>query len=163
LDDTFLPCSFHPFSFFPFYSKKGEAFSFTYKTQVFSTMIFVRRRGENPFESLEANSVVPPDWGRSEDCCSWSRVTCNISTRVSGLDLEFMYQLKNGTSTPLLGDPYWNLNLTIFSSFHELQLLDLEGNSASLQSFDGTYLPAHACAVLLVFQYFVPKHFTIHN
>jgi len=31
----------------------------------------------------------------------------------------------------------WNLSLTIFSSFHELQLLDLSSNFACFQDFDG--------------------------
>jgi hypothetical protein len=111
---------------------------------------------------VEANSKVPASWGRSDDCCSWERVTCNNSTRVSGLNLDYLCRWKKGTSITF-GDPYWNLNLTIFSSFHELQLLDLEGNSANLQNFDGRYLPAHARAGLLVFQHFVSKHFIIRN
>nr|XP_051228701.1 receptor-like protein 38 [Lolium perenne] len=32
---------------------------------------------------------------------------------------------------------YWNMNLTIFSSFPELQLLDFSANFACLQNFDG--------------------------
>jgi hypothetical protein len=31
----------------------------------------------------------------------------------------------------------WNLSFNIFSSFHELQLLDLSLNGACLQDFDG--------------------------
>ena len=88
---------------------------------------------------VEANSEVPASWGRSDDCCSWERVRCNKGTRVSGLNLDSLCQTEG-----------WNLNLTIFSSFHELQqldlfsnsayLLDLFSNSAYLQNFDGTYV-----------------------
>jgi len=45
---------------------------------------------------------------------------------VSGLNLDSLCQTEG-----------WNLNLTIFSSFHELQQLDLFWNSAYLQNFDG--------------------------
>jgi hypothetical protein len=58
---------------------------------------------------------------------------------VSGLNLDNLYQSKNETFNTI---PSWNLDMTIFSSFHELQLLDLHWSSASLESFDGT----HACA-----------------
>ncbi|KAG2621877.1 hypothetical protein PVAP13_3NG301603 [Panicum virgatum] len=81
---------------------------------------------------VEANSEVPASWGRSDDCCFWERVRCNNSTRVSGLNLDSVYQ-----TCVLTGGPCWNLNLTIFSSFHELQKLDLSWNSALLQNFDG--------------------------
>ncbi|KAG2621870.1 hypothetical protein PVAP13_3NG301300 [Panicum virgatum] len=85
---------------------------------------------------VEANSEVPASWGRSDDCCSWERVRCNNSTRVSGLNLDSVYQRKDHTIVPV-GGPCWNLNLTIFSSFHELQQLDLFWNSACLHNFDG--------------------------
>ncbi|CAN6352209.1 unnamed protein product [Urochloa humidicola] len=85
---------------------------------------------------VEANSKVPASWGRSDECCSWERVMCNNSTRVSSLNLNSMYQPKDGTFVPI-GGPCWNLDLTIFSSFHELQLLDLHLNSVCLQNFDG--------------------------
>ncbi|CAL4905467.1 unnamed protein product [Urochloa decumbens] len=85
---------------------------------------------------VEANSKVPASWGRSDECCTWERVTCNNSTRVLGLNLDSMYQPKDGTFVPI-GGPCWNLDLTIFCSFHELQLLDLHCNSACLQNFDG--------------------------
>ena len=77
---------------------------------------------------VEANSEVPASWGRSDDCCL-GRVRCNKSTRVSGLNLDSLCQTEG-----------WNLNLTIFSSFHELQQLDLFWNWAYLQNFDGTYV-----------------------
>jgi len=75
---------------------------------------------------VEANSEVPASWGRSDDCCSWERVRCNKGTRVSGLNLDSLCQTEG-----------WNLNLTIFSSFHEFQQLDLFWNWAYLQNFDG--------------------------
>ena len=85
---------------------------------------------------VEANSEqVLASWGRSDDCCSWERVRCNNSTRVSGLNLDSVYVYQT-----CVRDPCWNLNLTIFSSFHELQQLDLFSNSACLQNFDGTYV-----------------------
>ncbi|PAN21672.1 hypothetical protein PAHAL_3G482600 [Panicum hallii] len=80
---------------------------------------------------VEANSEVPASWGRSGDCCSWERVRCNNSTRVSGLNLDSVYRNDH------IGDPCWNLNLTMFNSFHELQQLDLFQNSACLQNFEG--------------------------
>ena len=80
---------------------------------------------------VEANSEVPASWGRSDDCCSWERVRCNNSTRVSALNLDSV------SGEPTEG---WNLSLTIFSSFHELQQLDLFWNAAYLQNFDGTYV-----------------------
>jgi len=86
---------------------------------------------------VEANSEVPASWGRSDDCCSWERVQCNNSTRVSALNLHSVYQRKDHTFIPI-GDPCgWNLNLTVFSSFHELQQVNLFWNSACLQNFDG--------------------------
>ena len=88
----------------------------------------------------EANLEVPASWGRSDDCCSWERVRCNNSTRVSGLNLDSVYQRKDHTFIPIGDSCGWNLNLTVFSSFHELQQLDLFSNSACLQNFDGTYV-----------------------
>ncbi|XP_066359976.1 receptor-like protein 15 isoform X2 [Miscanthus floridulus] len=85
---------------------------------------------------VQANAMdVPPSWGRSEDCCTWERVTCNNSTRVSGLKLDHMSQFV-AIGTPCLSR-LLNLNLTIFGSFRELQLLDLTWNSACLHNFDG--------------------------
>ena len=82
---------------------------------------------------VEANSEVPASWGLSDDCCSWERVRCNNSTQVSGLNLDSVYQTKDRTFIPIGGRPCgWNLNLTIFSSFHELQQLDLSLNDACL-------------------------------
>ena len=89
---------------------------------------------------LEANSEVLASWGHSDDCCSWERVRCNNSTRVSGLNLDYVYQRKDYRTMLTIGGPCWNLNLTIFSSFHELQQLDLSWNSALLQNFDGKYV-----------------------
>jgi len=89
---------------------------------------------------VEANSEVPASWGRSDDCCSWKWVRCNNSTRVSGLNLDSVYHTKdqNCLFAMELGGPCcWNLNLTVFSSFHELQQLDFSLNAACLQNFDG--------------------------
>ncbi|TKW06935.1 hypothetical protein SEVIR_7G273751v4 [Setaria viridis] len=76
---------------------------------------------------MKSNSEVPSSWGQSDDCCSWESVTCNDdSTRVSGLHLFGIHE----------GGP-WNLNLEIFSQFHELLLLDLSWNMLSgLQNID---------------------------
>lgn len=84
---------------------------------------------------LEVNSTVPASWGQSDDCCSWERVTCYNSSRVSDLNLDSLYAPKD-IFEPQASD-CWNLSLTIFSSFHELQLLDLENNGACLQNFYG--------------------------
>jgi hypothetical protein len=93
---------------------------------------------------MSAKSEVPSSWGHGDDCCSWERVTCDNSTRrILHLDLSSMYR-----SIPTYGSdgsvsiepmevPCWNLNLTIFSSFRELQLLDFSGNCACLQNFNG--------------------------
>ncbi|CAL5092650.1 unnamed protein product [Urochloa decumbens] len=83
--------------------------------------------------SVEAkNFEVPNSWEQSDDFCSWDGVTCNNSTRVSGLNLDFMYHQRYDDG------PCWNINLTIFSSFHELQLLSLSGIFFSCpQNFDG--------------------------
>jgi len=89
---------------------------------------------------VEAKSEeVPASWGRSDDCCSWERVRCNNSTRVSGLNLHPVYRRKDPSFIKIwYGGPcVRNLNLTVFSSFHELQQLDLSWNFACLQNFDG--------------------------
>jgi hypothetical protein len=93
---------------------------------------------------VEANSEVPASWGRSGDCCSWERVRCNSSTRVSDLNLYSMYFPQSNSNTEGQatvkiedGCSPWNLRLTIFSSFHELQLLDLSSNFACFQDFHG--------------------------
>ncbi|KAJ1273053.1 hypothetical protein BS78_06G250700 [Paspalum vaginatum] len=78
---------------------------------------------------MEVTSDVPDSWGQSHDCCSWERVTCNNHTaRVSALELFGLHDSESQC---------WNLNLTIFSQFHELEQLDLGDNSACLQNFDG--------------------------
>ncbi|CAL4905457.1 unnamed protein product [Urochloa decumbens] len=83
---------------------------------------------------VEANSDVPPSWGRSDDCCSWERVRCNNNTRVSDLNLDVLYIPLSNSATSGCS---WNMNFTMFSSFHELQLLDFSLNSACFQSFEG--------------------------
>jgi len=92
---------------------------------------------------LEANSEVPASWGQSGDCCSWERVRCNNSTRMSVLNLDSMYSPQSNHTTEgqetvkAEGEcSNWNLSLTIFSWFHELQLLDLSSNFACFQDFD---------------------------
>ncbi|KAI4968192.1 hypothetical protein ZWY2020_005304 [Hordeum vulgare] len=91
-----------------------------------------------------AKSEVPSSWGHAEDCCSWERITCDNSTRrILRLDLSSIYHSipihnsDGSTSTQVMEVACWNLNLTIFSSFRELQLLDFSGNCACLQDFDG--------------------------
>ncbi|KAJ1273149.1 hypothetical protein BS78_06G258300 [Paspalum vaginatum] len=77
---------------------------------------------------MEVTSDVLDSWGQSHDCCSWERVTCNNHTaRVSALELFGLHDSESEC---------WNLNLTIFSQFHELEQLDLGVNSACLQNFD---------------------------
>ncbi|KAL6838519.1 hypothetical protein ACP4OV_031764 [Aristida adscensionis] len=84
---------------------------------------------------VEAKGKVPASWRLSDDCCSWAGVTCNENTtRVSDLKLVGV----NVFDDPLDGGVCWDLNLMLFSSFHELQRLDLSGNSiACLQNFSG--------------------------
>ncbi|CAN6236451.1 unnamed protein product [Urochloa humidicola] len=79
---------------------------------------------------MEANPQVPDSWGQSDDCCSWYGVKCNKNARVSELELA-------GSSIYEFSGCWGNLNLSIFSPFHELQLLDLSSNSACLQNLDG--------------------------
>lgn len=79
---------------------------------------------------LEGRYSVPASWKQSDDCCSWERVRCNNGRRVVDLNLSDL-RLKYSTT----GGGCWNLNLAIFSAFHELQQLDLSYNQACLQSF----------------------------
>lgn len=103
---------------------------------------------------MSAHSLVPRSWGLRGDCCSWERVRCNCRTRrVSQLDLSLIYY--QDTSAAIEGGRQ-NLNLTIFSSFHELLLLDLSWNYACLRNFDGMKLRSivYTCMrLLLLFQY----------
>lgn len=93
---------------------------------------------------MTAHSKVPVSWGQGDNCCSWEMVTCNSSTqRISRLDLSFIY-LRQAPSSNGAGCN-WNLNLTIFSSFHELQLLDLSLNFACLHNLDGMYKTPVQC------------------
>ncbi|XBI59481.1 hypothetical protein VPH35_040534 [Triticum aestivum] len=81
-----------------------------------------------------AHSMVSPDlWGHDDDeCCSWKTVTCNNSTRrVTHLDLSSVYVSE--------ADNHWNLNLSVFSAFHELRYLDLSLNFPCSLSFEGTF------------------------
>ncbi|KAF7006129.1 hypothetical protein CFC21_021194 [Triticum aestivum] len=93
---------------------------------------------------MTAKSEVPSWWGHGEDCCSWERITCDNSTRrILRLDLHPIYQqipIHNSDGSTLfqpMEAACWNLNLAIFSSFRELQLLDFSANFACLQNFDG--------------------------
>ncbi|KAM3392866.1 hypothetical protein ACQJBY_013815 [Aegilops geniculata] len=83
---------------------------------------------------MSVQYMVPTSWGGDDDCCLWERVTCNSSTRrISHLDLsQDLTQY-----SPSMEDESSNLNLKIFSSFRELQLLDLSGQEANLQNFEG--------------------------
>uniref|UniRef100_A0A8R7P9L3 Leucine-rich repeat-containing N-terminal plant-type domain-containing protein n=2 Tax=Triticum urartu TaxID=4572 RepID=A0A8R7P9L3_TRIUA len=83
---------------------------------------------------VNAESKVPSSWGDGGDCCSWERITCDNTThRVSHLNLFQIYQENLQYSE----DECPNLNLTIFSSFRELQLLNFSGHYACLQNFEG--------------------------
>ncbi|KAF7006125.1 hypothetical protein CFC21_021190 [Triticum aestivum] len=93
---------------------------------------------------MSAKSEVPSSWGHGDDCCSWERITCDNSTRrILRLDLHYIYQsipIHNSDGSTSIGPmeaACWNLNLAIFSSFRELQLLDFSRNFACLQNFDG--------------------------
>jgi hypothetical protein len=79
--------------------------------------------------TLKGRYSVRASWKQSDDCCSWERVRCNNGTRVVDLNLS---DLRLNSTT---GGGCWNLNLAIFSAFHELQQLDLSYNQACLQSF----------------------------
>jgi hypothetical protein len=52
------------------------------------------------------------------------------------------------TSGAPMDVPCWNLTLTVFSLFRELELLDFSGNYACLQNFDGMYLLFVVCMEL---------------
>uniref|UniRef100_A0ACD5YYY7 Uncharacterized protein n=1 Tax=Avena sativa TaxID=4498 RepID=A0ACD5YYY7_AVESA len=83
---------------------------------------------------ISAQSKVPDSWGHSDDCCSWEGITCDNGTRqISHLKLSAVYQ----PIPTAVGIGWWNMNLAIFSSFRELQLLDFSSNSARLQNFEG--------------------------
>uniref|UniRef100_A0A453AEI3 Leucine-rich repeat-containing N-terminal plant-type domain-containing protein n=1 Tax=Aegilops tauschii subsp. strangulata TaxID=200361 RepID=A0A453AEI3_AEGTS len=88
-----------------------------------------RRRSE-----LLRESKAPSSWGDGGDCCSWERIMCDNTThRVSRLNLFQTYQ----ENLQYCEDECPNLNLTIFSSFRGLQLLNFSGHHACLQNFEG--------------------------
>ncbi|XP_031274382.1 receptor-like protein 9b isoform X1 [Pistacia vera] len=61
------------------------------------------------------------DWVENSNCCEWERVVCdNITSRVMKLEL---YDVGDGK----VGG--WYLNASLFSSFQQLQSLDLSGNN----------------------------------
>uniref|UniRef100_A0ACD5YYZ3 Uncharacterized protein n=1 Tax=Avena sativa TaxID=4498 RepID=A0ACD5YYZ3_AVESA len=93
---------------------------------------------------MSAKSEVPSSWGHGDDCCLWEGITCHSNTRrILRIDLPSTYQSirtyrsDGSVSVKSMEVPCWNLNLTIFSSFRELQLLDFSGNFACLQNFNG--------------------------
>ncbi|KAM3392861.1 hypothetical protein ACQJBY_013811 [Aegilops geniculata] len=89
---------------------------------------------------MSAKSEVPSSWGHGDDCCPWEGITCDNSTRrILRLDLHHIriHNSDGSTSFEPMEAACWNLNLAIFSSFRELQLLDFSSNSACLQNFDG--------------------------
>ncbi|XP_047068636.1 receptor-like protein 45 [Lolium rigidum] len=92
---------------------------------------------------MSTKSEVPSSWEHGDDCCSWERIMCDNSTRrILHLDLSQIYQPNaaygsDGSTSVEVDAPCWNLNMTIFSSFRELQLLDFSGNHACLQNFNG--------------------------
>ena len=77
---------------------------------------------------LHNNKTSPHTWGKGRDCCLWERVTCTNNTQqVSKLNLSSLLDLA-----------YGQLNFSIFSSFHELRLLNLSNNAiGGLQSQTG--------------------------
>jgi hypothetical protein len=89
---------------------------------------------------LESNSsILPPSWFQSEDCCSWDRIKCSHnSAQVSHMNLSILRQ-------PSAED--WTLDLTIFSPFHDLKVLDLSYNYANLHNPDGMQLLSHSCII----------------
>ncbi|KAL6651512.1 hypothetical protein ACP70R_010437 [Stipagrostis hirtigluma subsp. patula] len=83
---------------------------------------------------VEGDVKFPASWGRSDDCCSWERVRCNEdSARISHLNLSQIHYLDLFPQP----DCPWHVNLMLFSSLHELQLLDLSWNAACLGNFSG--------------------------
>jgi hypothetical protein len=88
---------------------------------------------------VEAKSTFAESWGQSDDCCSWEGVRCNSKSRVSDLGIFF---IDHTLSNTYIEGCSWNMDLTMFSRFHELQRLDLSSNFAYLKSFEGTRLPS---------------------
>uniref|UniRef100_A0A0E0PEV9 non-specific serine/threonine protein kinase n=1 Tax=Oryza rufipogon TaxID=4529 RepID=A0A0E0PEV9_ORYRU len=86
-----------------------------------------------------SNGTVPPSWGRGDgddDCCLWERVKCsNITGRVSHLYFSNLYDSLEVLNAH--GDSFWRFNTTVFSSFPELQFLDLSSIYPSSLNIDG--------------------------
>uniref|UniRef100_A0A0E0KNJ9 non-specific serine/threonine protein kinase n=1 Tax=Oryza punctata TaxID=4537 RepID=A0A0E0KNJ9_ORYPU len=81
---------------------------------------------------MSAQSEPPVSWSGRGDCCSWERIRCNNSTRpVQTTDDG------GGGTISVSVSACINLNLTILSSFRELQLLDFSSNDACIQNFEG--------------------------
>uniref|UniRef100_J3M208 Leucine-rich repeat-containing N-terminal plant-type domain-containing protein n=1 Tax=Oryza brachyantha TaxID=4533 RepID=J3M208_ORYBR len=75
-----------------------------------------------------SNGTARRSWGPDGDCCSWERVNCSTSTgRVSHLYFSNLYD----------SQAFWSFNTTVFSSFPELQFLDLSGIYPSSLNSDG--------------------------
>jgi hypothetical protein len=88
---------------------------------------------------VDANSEFPNSWGQSDDCCSWEGVRCSSNSLVSHLFLNSTYVHLSNSYRGVCSS---NIDLTMFSAFHELQLLDLSSNSAYFKSFEGSKLPS---------------------
>lgn len=102
-----------------------------------------------------SNGTVPPSWGRGDgddDCCLWERVKCsNITGRVSHLYFSNLYDSLEVLNAH--GDSFWRFNTTVFSSFPELQFLDLSSIYPSSLNIDGmctvSILNNQDCSLLL--------------
>jgi hypothetical protein len=101
-----------------------------------------------------SNGTAPRSWGRGDDCCLWERVNCsNITGRVSHLYFSNLYDSNEVLDAH--GHSFWRFDTTVFSSFPELQFLDLSMNNATFQSWDGKYEShgsiafhvSHACMI----------------
>uniref|UniRef100_A0A0D3G0X3 non-specific serine/threonine protein kinase n=1 Tax=Oryza barthii TaxID=65489 RepID=A0A0D3G0X3_9ORYZ len=83
-----------------------------------------------------SNGTAPRSWGRGDDCCLWEHVKCsNITGRVSHLYFSNLYASDEVLDAH--GHSFWRFDTTVFSSFPELQFLDLSMNNATFQSWDG--------------------------
>uniref|UniRef100_A0A0D9ZRL3 non-specific serine/threonine protein kinase n=1 Tax=Oryza glumipatula TaxID=40148 RepID=A0A0D9ZRL3_9ORYZ len=82
-----------------------------------------------------SNGTAPRSWGRGDDCCLWEHVKCsNITGRVSHLYFSNLYASDEVLDAH--GHSFWRFDTTVFSSFPELQFLDLSMNNATFQSWD---------------------------
>ncbi|XP_022847378.1 LRR receptor-like serine/threonine-protein kinase GSO2 isoform X2 [Olea europaea var. sylvestris] len=80
------------------------------------------------------NSLLSWIHGKESNCCNWVRVTCDRTTgRVIELDLNNLRILKP------LDLPYF-LNVSLFSPFKELRILDLSGNKLWSSASTGGFI-----------------------